>query len=920
MPQIAVGSSNIIKFGFSATVDIHNRSILFDTSTLTAYAGSSGSGIFNVIGIAFSLVDQDGVELMGVDWAAPQIVPSNGQRYTLDLSSLSYVFLFQNYKTVGYIKDASGTIYSTDPVYKKICQPVNLNDSGYVDGLFQVIPDCVNNTLTVKELTVLTYNNATPQSTSKSGNLFYPTGTISQIPFTGTPFTNNVLYTGEYRIVNTTIGTYAQGDDVYVLVSYLTGNTFSVTCTNRIADLLCCIEGVQATAVKECNNALGAQARQKLADISPFLMTGLLAEINGQDASEQADYIKKALRCNCGATSIHQNEMTPLNPSIYGIMLQGVGGTTIPAPTIVGTTKTFYVASNVYQVTKGNTGDAAFTITTDTSTANTVKYVITFNYAIMAGYILTAFENDQTYIARLRALMNFSIDLTGLNGKCVIDTTSNNYTLQVTGITSADLVENITIGGIIHLAPANLHANDAASVQSWLNTLTLGTFSVGFGSGILTVTSNANTNVLSQMTFLIGGLAGTKNSILFQQSAITLLKVLQALIDYLCNITALKVALGNALTLWQIDYSGNLVSSSFTSGQSQNDYNIGLQNSIYNIIQRIGTLTGVTCNTLKAIFVDRPSGVFGTADRVYGTLDSNCSSLTDEQLALVVFNAVSKYSNVKTAFCAINCGSPATCPDVSAISLNMSGVNIGLYGISWANTTLSTQVVTVKYKLSSSATWLVATNALNMLPNGSVSGTSPFLITGVSAGSTYDVQVVNNCGGVGFSSQITVPTGTVYSASYYLENSLYLICGRSPVTLYSSVPFGVGVTLYTNVGLTTPVTGYHYVTLSGFGIYNLGSTTGVVGSDTGNACTSGTAGLYRIGNTLLGTVGTGICFNPSVTYYTNGVFTVGGTLYQDVALTTPVTGYAYVVNLVDNQIYNLNSVTGAIGATTSLFC
>ena len=73
MPQISINSANIISFGFSASFDIMNRSVLFDTSTLTIYQGSSGSGIFNVQGIAFSLVDQDGVELMGVDWSNPQI-------------------------------------------------------------------------------------------------------------------------------------------------------------------------------------------------------------------------------------------------------------------------------------------------------------------------------------------------------------------------------------------------------------------------------------------------------------------------------------------------------------------------------------------------------------------------------------------------------------------------------------------------------------------------------------------------------------------------------------------------------------------------------------------------------------------------------------------------------------------------------
>jgi hypothetical protein len=120
MPQVSVNSVNIINFGFSAKFDIYNRSILFETAPLTSY---NSSGINNVLGIAFSLVDSVGLELMGVDWLNPQIIPATSTSYTLDLTSLPINFLFQNYSIIGYIKDADGTVYQTDPLLKKVCQP-----------------------------------------------------------------------------------------------------------------------------------------------------------------------------------------------------------------------------------------------------------------------------------------------------------------------------------------------------------------------------------------------------------------------------------------------------------------------------------------------------------------------------------------------------------------------------------------------------------------------------------------------------------------------------------------------------------------------------------------------------------------------------------------------------------------------------
>lgn len=916
MPSIIINDADIVKFAFDVTFDIKNKKVIFDTSAST-YSGSSGTGIWNIVGICFSLVDQQGIELMGVDWSNPQIVPSTTSEYELDLSSLNYAFLFQGYKIIGYIKEDSGTVCQTVPIVKTVCQPVNINESGYVPGIFQLLPNCVNNTLTVKELTVLVYNKEIPCEVEKSGNLYYPTGTISPVAFTGTPFTNNVIYTGQYSIVNTTIATYDLGDGVYVLVNYYANNlNFDVTCASKVGDLLCCVEQVQETAITRCNDAVGQQAKQKLLEISPFLAMGLLMEINGQDASYQADYIKKALNCNCGATSIHQNEMTPVNPSIYNIVINGIGGTSVDPPTQIGSTKIFNVASKIYQTAKGDPTDNAFTITQDTQTTNIVKYLITFNYGVMAGNIVNQIVNNPTYISQLQNVLVTALNFAGLDGKCILNTSAYNYIAQFTGITAADTVEQITINGIVHLAPSNTHANNAAAVQSWLNTLTLGTFSVTFVAGVLTITSLNNTHILSTMTVDRNGSTETQYTVAFQNSQYTLLQILQAIINYLCALNAGQITLGTVLTLSYIDYNGNVVDVTLGAGDTQATFNSYISQFLNSMALTIQNFVVLTCAKIKAFFVDRPNDTFTTSDRIYGTLGGgSCAGLTDQQLALVVMSAINKYTDVKEAFCAIDCGSPATCPEISGSSLAPVGSNIGLYGVTWATLPNASQTITVRYKLSSSGTWLLATNGLLMLPNGNISGTTPFIVlTGAIAGSTYDVQVINNCGGVGFSKQITMPSSSVYSGSYMLENMLYLICGATPVTLYSSAPFAPGVTLYANVGLTVAVTGYHYVTAAGFNIYALNSSTGVIGADTGSACTTGTPAKYRVNNVLAN-----ICGVADFDGYTNGAFGIGKILYADIALTTPITGYAYV-EYENDIIYSLNSVTGQIGASTGLTC
>lgn len=914
--QLQINSANIATFFVKVSFDVYNRRVIFDTSGTTY----NGAGASAVLGISFSLIDQSGVELAngGLNWANPQIkgpVTSGNWIWTLDLSSLNFAFLFQNYQIIAAIQDADGTVYQTIPVFKNLCQPQSITDSGYVPGLFQIIPDTINSTLTVKELTQLVYNSLAPTSVSKSGVLSYPTGTIAAINFTNTPFSNNVIYTGQYRINCTTIATYSILDDVYVLVSYITNNVFPVTVANKMADLMCCVQKIQRTAEKNCDNAIGEAAKQQMLDILPYMMTGFIAETAGQDASPQADYIRKYLACDCGPGSISQSEFTPINPAVTSIVITGAGGTSVPAPTITGNTSTYAITSSVYQVVKGNTGDLAFSIATDTSTSNTVKYVLTINYDVFAGSILNAIAADPSLLNQLNNMVSSgAFSAAGLNGKCIIDLTKSDYSLAI-AVNGSTLISNIVINGVTYNAPSNLFANSAAPILTWLTSLSLGTFTVTVSLGVLTIASAANTNIISTMTFTTPNVTQ-----LFQSTKATQAQIFQALFNYICSMTALQVALGNNLSLCTFDYNGNLVTTTYTgtgaTPASQNDFNAGISNAICNIANRILALTGVTCATLKAMFQDYPSVPFGSSDRVYGTLGNNCAGLTDQQLANVVLLAANKYADVKANFCAIDCTVPATCPDVSSINKSVVTGNIGIYGITWGVTPLAIQTVTVNYRVSGTTPWLTSTNSLSIFPNGNINGNTPYLITGLTAGVTYDIQVINNCGGVGSITQATVPTGTVYTGSYLVSGVLYSLCGGSPMTLYSSVPFGTGATMYTNIGLTTPLTGNLYITLAtgGGNIFQISSTTGTVGANTLSSCGSGVSGTYILGNS------TGsICTGSPVTLYTNGSFTVGTSiLYSDSALTTPVTGSAYVVY--NSVIYNVNTSTGVVTSSTGLSC
>lgn len=598
MPQITVNSNNISKFGFKATFNPLNQTVVFNTSELTTYNTASGTGFLYVQGICFKVVDQQGITLVDIDWNSPQIRPNLSETsYTLDLSSIGIDFFFQTYKIIGYIKDADNTVYSTVAINKKICQPLELDSEGYVSGAFQIISDCTNNVLTVKELTKFILNHEEPTEITKTGILSYPTGTISAINFTNTPFTNNVIYTGEYRINCSTTATYSLGDDIYIAVVYRTNNVFDVTCANRINDILCCIEKLQATKEANCNTSIGERAAQQLQEIELPLLIAFGKEMAGQDASQEVDYIKKKLRCNCGTGSIIRNEFSPTNPSINTINIIGVGGTSIATPTITGNTKTFNVKSNIYQVVKADDLDTSFSIEVDTATLNTIKYKIRLNYNKLSETILTTISNNSALLSQFNTLVNLtnvSIDLSNLNGKCIIDIGANNYFLSLKTPSTNGTFDRIVINGTTYTPSSPIPINAGDSIETYLNGLGLGTFTVSFDVSIsgnyINILTVSNTNNIQFATFTLISLeSSNQTTVPFQKTNKSIVAFLQALVDYICEISALNVSLGASVSYCYVDYNGEIVTATLSPTASQNQLNQGFSTALCQLTARATT-------------------------------------------------------------------------------------------------------------------------------------------------------------------------------------------------------------------------------------------------------------------------------------------------------------------------------------------
>lgn len=259
--------------------------------------------------------------------------------------------------------------------------------------------------------------------------------------------------------------------------------------------------------------------------------------------------------------------------------------------------------------------------------------------------------------------------------------------------------------------------------------------------------------------------------------------------------------------------------------------------------------------------------------------------------------------------------SSPSCSTVINIYLGISPDGIILFGLDWSTTPLGSQIVAVQYRVTGDPTWLNAFTNLNVDIYGNIEGAELVVVGSPVAGESYDVQVFNQCGGLAYQTVFIYPE-EIFSGSYLVDNGIYNICGNEPIVLYSNEPFDVGTVMYTNLAMTTPITGYNFIADSGTGIIHaLNFATGVVGASTGYTCNVDTPLQVILGNNT----GT-ICSGTIVEVYTSGIAEVGSTLFLDEALYNKVTGYDYVLFLDDNIIYNLNNATGVVGASTGLSC
>jgi len=126
----------------------------------------------------------------------------------------------------------------------------------------------------------------------------------------------------------------------------------------------------------------------------------------------------------------------------------------------------------------------------------------------------------------------------------------------------------------------------------------------------------------------------------------------QAIIDYLCDLSALQVSLGQALSLNTFNSQNALVATQFTSTAKVMDY-LAAVNTLLNVLSaRVTATFTLTCTAVKGVF-NTTVNPFIETDKIYGTKGGDCAAISHKDFVKQFIATVAADAELKALFCAV---------------------------------------------------------------------------------------------------------------------------------------------------------------------------------------------------------------------------------------------------------------------------
>jgi len=658
-----INSANVSAFGYIATFDLEAEKLIIDWSAVTTFIGN---GINNITAIRFKVTDPTGMAIVEKSLVpAIMIAPIE--------VDINFKFGFGFYTISATLVEANGDQHLVE-FTKEICEPKDW-EKGYCQATVDHIVDCYAPSIQISETTVYSYLNKQPITKTMSGKIFYPEQILNAINFDFMPFLitgNEGIYTGTYQLRALTTALYDLGNQIYVAIPYKVSREFKVDCNNRLGDVMCCLNDMYELS-SDISSAAGKIAADKITKASPSLLLALMKEYSGKDASADLNRVKDILGCDCGCGS-ESVEPRLINNNNQGYNITGENAAKVVS-SMAGSTVNFNLNVKHILLSLIDTQGKAIDIQRIES-AGSIIYKLGFNYLEMSKNILDTISDSVELTSLINEIITASsADLDGIDGFHIIDLKKVSYNLTES-FAVAKTVKSIVIDGVALDAPNALQLSNALAIQNWLNSLNQGVFSVSADSVTkkTTIVSNKNENRISTLTLIANG---ETSVIAFNRADGTLSDILQAILTYLKDLSALRVRVGAELSLPLFNAEGVVVSKLFKAEDTLISY-LTHANALFIDLASKVSATKLSCATIKAVFVSTPKEI-KSEDVIYGTKDNACAVILYKEMITSILARISGDAELKALFDALIAGGSIGCSTPANVTAYISTAPIFSY-------------------------------------------------------------------------------------------------------------------------------------------------------------------------------------------------------------------------------------------------
>jgi hypothetical protein len=601
-----------------------------------------------------------------------------------------------DYRFVTRARDSQGTEFVTPEQKAKICAPAGNATIGSHFGLarLDLTVDCNRAEVLIKDITNYSYAGYDGARVDEFITVISPADETGEVPppkkYDGF---NQVIHmlsfsgTG-FKAVRSNTRRYDLPDDVSVIIKYVGSRDFDVNCHIDLCPLFTEYSKLLIKAEKNCDTKLNTT----IGLINAKIMKAVVAKMQpacGYDLPKLVEEIKELggfdVDCNCNRStgfSIKGNTTGGFNVTFNGA--GDVSGTA----SVDGSNISIDIAdfSYVFDVEPFGVGQQAFSITPGIA-GRTKTFRLVVNRKQLATELLSTIENDQQLLEKLRFLtagdFTFIVDGKGIiqtNERCDQELTIPNVPAAGTFV----MLKTLTIDGIIYTLNQSVNGTptELAKLNTRLAALNKGNIVASFiEDSVLRIATTQNAHKITKGVVYFPSEVGegANKNMMYRESnctnsaPYTPSSIVQAIIDFIMQMTASNIMLGSDYAMCHIEPDGSVKNVQFKRTDSLSMLIEALRDNSCRAVQTNGTSD---CDAIRAIFSEKTEKIQAT-DYLLGTRNGKCGRWDIEdvtrEIAKLVFNT--NDSTLKNDWCAAvkSCTTDtSTCNPVSFLEAKLA--------------------------------------------------------------------------------------------------------------------------------------------------------------------------------------------------------------------------------------------------------